>query len=98
FGIFVERMGRPILGKGKFPLQYQGNRCPPPDGMLSVSDAASHEEEEECLFYVALSRAEDHLSLSRALRYSEQQRSNPSPALERIQGHLDRSITSVPTW
>jgi hypothetical protein len=66
--------------------------------MLSASEAASHEEEEECLFYVALSRVEDHLSLSRALRYSERQQSNPSPALERIKTHLDRSITGAPTW
>ncbi len=57
-----------------------------------------HKEEEECLFFVALSRARDHLSLSRAQRYSEKQGSNASEALKAIAARLPRSCDGPPTW
>ena len=88
----------PTLGAGMFPLRRQGQRCPLPDGMLPTNAKDDHEEEEECLFYVALSRARDHLSLSRAQRYSAKQRSNASKSLSQIVGHLPRSPDSEPTW
>ena len=88
----------PTLGAGMFPLRWQGQRCPLPDGMLPTNPKDDHEEEEECLFYVALSRAQDHLSLSRAQHYSAKQRSNPSKALIQIVGHLPRPPDSEPTW
>ncbi|MCY4497244.1 MAG: ATP-dependent helicase [Rhodospirillaceae bacterium] len=88
----------PTLGAGMFPLRRQGQRCPLPDGMLPTDPSDDHEEEEECLFYVALSRAQDHLSLSRAQRYSAKQRSNASKALSQIVGHLPRFHDSEPTW
>jgi DNA helicase-2/ATP-dependent DNA helicase PcrA len=88
----------PVLGAGMFPKKPQGERCPLPAGMLPTSPADDHQEEEECLFYVALSRARNHLSLSRAERYSDKNRSNPSEALKKIAGRLPRSPEGPATW
>lgn len=88
----------PTLGAGMFPLKRQGQRCPAPDGLLSTEATADHEQEEECLFFVALSRARDHLSLSRAKKYSGSRSSNVSRALESIAGRLPRSPDGPPTW
>jgi hypothetical protein len=88
----------PMLGAGMFPLRWQGERCPAPDGLLPTSAEDDHEEEEECLFYVALSRARDHLSLSRAERYSEKQGSNPSKSLLVIAGRLPRAPDGPANW
>ncbi len=88
----------PTLGAGIFPARRRGQRCPAPDGLMSTDPAADHEEEEECLFYVALSRARDQLSLSRAERYNASQRSNPSKALKAIAGRLPKSLDGTATW
>ena len=58
----------PYLGAGKFPGSRRGQICPNPAGMIE-GEADFHDEEEECLFFVACSRARDHLHLSRAERY-----------------------------
>ncbi len=88
----------PTLGAGMFPKSWQGERCPAPDGMLPTVVADDHQEEEECLFFVALSRARDHLSLSRAERYSEKRASNASDALKVIASRLPRSPDGPATW
>ena len=59
----------PGMTKGQVPLQYRGTRCPPPDGMIDEAEAMSgkdyhkaiHAAEEECLYFVAMSRARSHL-------------------------------------
>lgn len=71
----------PVLGQGHFPARRQPQPCPPPLGMLPIDPADDHDAEEECLFFVALSRARDHLHLSRAQHYGERQCS-PSRLLE----------------
>jgi superfamily I DNA/RNA helicase len=58
----------PYLGAGKIPSNRKGQICPAPQGMLASSEDF-HDEEEECLFFVAMSRARDHLHLSRSLVY-----------------------------
>lgn len=73
----------PALGQGYFPARRQAQPCPPPVGMLPVGPADEHDEEEECLFFVALSRAQDFLHLSRARRYGDQH-SKASRLLELI--------------
>ena len=88
----------PTLGAAMFPLRWKGQRCPLPDGMLPTEAKDDHEQEEECLFYVALSRARDHLSLSRAERYSPKQGSNASKTLKEIASRLPRSPEGAPTW
>jgi superfamily I DNA/RNA helicase len=60
----------PGMTKGTLPRGASVPACPPPDGMIAgttergraVTDR-EHQEEQECLFYVALSRARDRLFL-----------------------------------
>jgi len=57
----------------------------------------THLEEEECLFFLALSRARDRLCLSRAKRYGGST-SKASELLEKIEEHLSRAADSAATW
>ena len=87
----------PTLGKGAFPLRWRQPPCPLPDSLLQSDPRADQAVEEKCLFFVALSRAQDHLSLSRAQRVANKG-SNPSEALSVIAEHLPRNPNSAPTW
>jgi DNA helicase-2/ATP-dependent DNA helicase PcrA len=70
-GLEFEAVHVPGLTAASFPSSHRGQRCPPPVGMiegaegLAVAEEArqSHEHEEQCLFFVALSRARTHLRL-----------------------------------
>lgn len=92
----------PALGAGIFPTTPKWNPCPLPPALLGPDrDAkAEHEREEECLFFVAISRAQDILCLSRALTYVKNgNRSSPSKLLARLDSVLPRpSGTTTPTW
>jgi hypothetical protein len=53
------------------PSGRQAVRCPPPPKLAHLAiRPEDHEAEEECLFFVALSRARDRLFISRAERYT----------------------------
>lgn len=60
----------PYLGAGKIPSNAKPQICPNPDGMITGGENF-HEAEEECLFFVAMSRARDFLHLSRSNKYGE---------------------------
>jgi len=68
-GLEFEAVHVPGMTKGKIPVQYRGVRCPPPDGMVDEAGSMSgkdyhkniHAAEEECLYFVAMSRARSHL-------------------------------------
>lgn len=63
----------PALATRYMPTTRQWVRCPPPESLTQLlSLPGDHDAEEECLFFVALSRARDYLSLSRAERYTTQ--------------------------
>lgn len=69
-GLEFEAVHVPGLATRSFPISYTGQRCPPPVGLIagaqgSVPDEAkrSHAMEEECLFFVAMSRARTYLRL-----------------------------------
>lgn len=71
-GLEFDAVHIPGMTEVSIPSSYRGQRCAPPDGMIADagdldSGAAaklSHETEEECLFFVAASRARRHLRLS----------------------------------
>ena len=86
----------PVLGRGIFPARRQPQPCPPPEGMFE-SNLDEHDEEEECLFFVGLSRARDVLCLSRARRYGAQNR-NPSDLLAGIASLLPGDPDGPVTW
>lgn len=68
-GLEFEAVHVPGMSKERIPLKYQGIRCPPPDGLLEEAGSASgkeyhrsiHAAEEQCLYFVAMSRARSHL-------------------------------------
>lgn len=70
-GLEFQAVHVPGLTVASFPSSNRGHRCPPPDGVIEGSDALSakefakqaHATEEECLFFVAISRARKYLNL-----------------------------------
>lgn len=98
-GLQFEVVYLPKLAKGHFPTRRRGNACPLPEGLVpaDADGADPHEEEEECLFFVGLSRAREALVLSRAKRYGAC-RSNPSPLLDVIADGLPRAPDGEPSW
>ncbi len=92
----------PGMTTGTLPRGAQAPACPPPDGMIAgttergraVTDR-EHQEEQECLFYVALSRAKDRLLLYSPDRTKAGERAastrNPSPFIDRLGLRIARS-------
>lgn len=88
-GLEFDAVHVPGLSVALFPLSYRGQRCPPPVGMIDgdegigVSEAAkrAHVTEEECLFFVAMSRARQHLRLYRPTKQKSGNNRKPSPLL-----------------
>ena len=78
------------------PRNNMAPRCLPPDGLIHGSDEmtgleavkAGHDEEEECLFFVALSRARDRLFLYASSVQSDGRTRNPSKFMPSILHHL----------
>lgn len=78
------------------PGRFRPPACLPPDGMIGPASTparslleSSHKAEQECIFYVALSRARDRLILSTITRAGTRARS-PSPFLDAMGGGLSR--------
>ena len=88
----------PGLGAQIFPATPKYTPCPPPVGMLPDDPSDAHKAEEECLFFVAMSRARDVLCLSRAERYSAARQMGPSPHLLDVAGHLPSSPQGPARW
>lgn len=78
-------------------------RCLPPDGLIHGSEnltgieavKAGHDEEEECLFFVALSRARDRLQLYAYTRQADGRARSPSKFVAPLDRLLVRPV-SVP--
>ena len=68
-GLEFEAVHIPGLTTQSFPSQNKGSQCPPPAGLIEGNESLSvkeqtklaHGQEEECLFFVALSRARTYL-------------------------------------
>jgi len=83
-GLEFEAVHLPGLYAGAIPSANRPPVCPPPTGMiLQVQDEDAHEAEEECILFVALSRAKAHLRLYRPSRRGSRN-ANPSRFLERV--------------
>ncbi len=69
-GLEFEAVHLPGLATGYMPSSWRGVRYAPPTSLARLAmDREGHQAEEECLFFVALSRARDYLSLTRAEKY-----------------------------
>jgi DNA helicase II / ATP-dependent DNA helicase PcrA len=70
-GLEFQAVHFPALATGYMPNSWRGVRVPPPPRLAHLAmQSAGHEAEEECLFFVGLSRAKDYLSLTRAEKYT----------------------------
>lgn len=86
----------PGLVSTGIPRSYKAPRCLPPDGMIHAhgnkpGDTVAregHAEEEECIFFVALSRARTDLFLYSHRRQSPTRQRSPSDYQSRISAHL----------
>lgn len=86
----------PGMNVGTLPRTPPYQRCLPPDGMIEGSGAGSvdelrreHDKEQECLFYVALTRARDRLFFYAASVDAIGKRRNLSLFIERISATID---------
>ncbi len=101
-GLEFEAVHIPGMTTTGLPSNFRPPRCPPPAGMIKRATNGdgeegagdpvrrSHEAEEECLFFVALSRARTHLHLYRSRTTGSVNR-KPSPFLKRLR--LDAAPT-----
>jgi hypothetical protein len=101
-GLEFEAVHVPGLTVASFPLSNRGQRCPPPDGMIdrplgmTAQEEAkrSHDDEEECLFFVAVSRARTHLCFYLSRRQPGGRPRTPSPFLDWLPTRLVSEITA----
>lgn len=105
-GLEFEAVHIPGLTEQSFPAQYHGQRCPPPAGLisdvdgLSVSEEAkrSHQQEEECLLFVAMSRARTFLRMYQQRFSPGGRKRTPSKLLSKMPESSIRKIESPPTF
>ncbi len=91
----------PGLNQDTIPRKAQSSPCPPPDGMIAGARGSAAEnlqadqaEEQECLFYVALSRAKDRLFLYAPTLKADGKKRPVSPFLDRLgTGIVKRQVT-----
>ena len=88
-GLEFDAVHVPGLTTASFPTTNRGQRCPPPAGMIEGTQGLSnkeeskrsHEHEEQCLFFVALSRARSHIRLHLARKQANGNNRSPSAFL-----------------
>lgn len=87
----------PHLAKGHFPVRGGGAKIQLPPGLSHDDESENREEDDRCLFYVALTRAEDELVLSRAEAYGRAAKA--LPLIDRLVRENDgRSMIVETTW
>lgn len=94
-GLEFEAVHMPGMTVASFPLNNTAPRCPPPDGMVAGADGLSgvdavkkgHEEEEQCLFFVGMSRAHSRVFFYASTKQANGNNRSPSPFLAAIQPH-----------
>ena len=96
-GLEFDAVYLPYLGGRYMPQPRQYQPCPPPSGLIENCGEDEHLEEEQCLFFVALSRARDVLCLTRSLTYGKQ-KSKASKFLELIKTALPRPADGAVSW
>lgn len=88
------------VNRDSIPGAYRSSKCPPPSSMVAGAQGstdeitrAAHNEEQECLFYVAMSRAKSSLSFYGATATSNGSKRALSPFLDRIGTIMQRAVT-----
>ncbi|WP_407792376.1 UvrD-helicase domain-containing protein [Pigmentiphaga litoralis] len=90
------------VNQDSIPGAIRPSKCPPPTGMVTGGEGnpdeiarAAHNEEQECLFYVAMSRARDHLMFYGATAKSNGTSRPLSKFLDRIGAVSRRLVTPL---
>ena len=90
------------VNQDSIPGAIRPSKCPPPTGMVTGGEGspdeiarAAHNEEQECLFYVAMSRARDRLAFYGATAKSNGTSRPLSKFLERIGAVGRRPVTPL---
>lgn len=90
------------VNQDSIPGAIRPSKCPPPNGMVTGGACsqdeiarAAHNEEQECLFYVAMSRAKDRLAFYGAKMKSNGTSRPLSKFLDRIGAISQRSVTPL---
>jgi DNA helicase-2/ATP-dependent DNA helicase PcrA len=88
-GLEFEAVHVPGLVSTGLPCNPQGQRCPPPRGMIEGPEGADmhkdiHAREEECLFFVAASRARTQLLLTLYSQQDSGSKRSESPYVRRV--------------
>jgi DNA helicase-2/ATP-dependent DNA helicase PcrA len=104
-GLEFEAVHVPGLTVSSFPSAHRGRRCPAPDGMIAGAEhltgaeevKRAHSHEEECLFFVAASRARTHLRLYLARRQPNGNDRVASPYLDWFSGTGLEEVPCPPT-
>lgn len=94
-GLEFEAVHLPGLYAGAVPSTNRPPACQPPAGMLVEEDDGAHEAEEECVLFVGMSRAVDHLRVYRPLTRGGRT-SNPSRFLSRVSLASGHDVRRVP--
>jgi superfamily I DNA/RNA helicase len=90
------------VNQDSLPGSFKLSKCPPPAGMLAGGQGSAeeigrtaHNEEQECLFYVAMSRARNHLAFYGATATANGRSRPLSPFLKRIGTVTEQIVTPV---
>jgi len=92
-GLEFDAVHVPSLCVGNFPANRQWIRCPAPAGLGDTD--STHLMEEQCLFFVAMSRARKHLRLYRPSQQYGGNTRSPSPMLKDLGMN---ALASAPRW
>ena len=87
----------PNLNRGQFPARGSGGMAAPPPALLGEEAEEAKADGADSLFFVALSRAQDHLVLSRPLKRNGSE-TKASPLLERLEPALTASGAQRAHW
>lgn len=90
------------VNQDSIPGSFKSSKCPPPVGMVAGGQGSAEEigraaynEEQECLFYVAMSRARNHLAFYVATATASGRSRPLSPFLQRIGTVMERAVTPI---
>lgn len=86
-GLEFSAVHLPAVATSYMPTTWRGVRIEPPPSLSRLAmHRAGHDAEEECLFFVALSRARDYLSITRAEQYTAVRGATESKFLTSLAG------------
>ena len=88
----------PSVSPSWFPPNARPDLCPLPPGIAADDALMTTDAEEESLMFVALSRAKDRVTVSRANRYGGASRPNPSRLLKPLSPILAPGGEPAPQW